>query len=87
MIASSGAILCAVGYFAGSPVVPHNQVFPVNALYNSWIATQRAVATMNYDKSSGSFEYSAESWHCDIAPEVYVLVVGETSRADNWQLF
>ena len=56
---------------------PHNQVFPINALYNSWIATQRAVATMNYDKSSGNFEYSAESWHCDIAPEVYVLVVGK----------
>ncbi len=87
MIASTGAVLCGVGYFAGSPVVPHNQVFPINALYNSWIATQRAVATMNYDKSSGTFEYRAESWHCDIAPEVYVLVVGETSRADNWQLF
>lgn len=61
-------------------------VFPVNVVNNTVMAARRTAATQEYFEKSASFNYGAESTRDNGIPEVYVLVIGETSRADNWQL-
>lgn len=61
-------------------------VFPVNVVNNTVMAARRTAATQQYFEKSASFNYGAESTRDSELPEVYVLVIGETSRADNWQL-
>ncbi len=62
-------------------------IFPLNVIYNTATAIQRTVATDNYRDTSAGFSYGAESSRPSGKKEIYVMVVGETSRADNWQLF
>lgn len=62
-----------------------NDMFPVNVCYNLTLAVQRQVASTRYPQTSANFRYEAVS--ADTLPdEVIVMVVGETSRAANWQL-
>lgn len=64
-----------------------DDIFPVNVTYNLVLAVQRAAKSANYKETSKNFTYKAHKSQNDTIPEVYVLVVGETSRADNWSLF
>ena len=65
----------------------NSDIFPVNVIHNTIIAIQRTKATGNYYKTSEGFSYKARSSRPADKKEVYVLVIGETSRADDWQLF
>lgn len=65
----------------------NSDIFPVNVIHNTIIAIQRTKATGNYYKTSEGFSYKAHSSRPADKKEVYVLVIGETSRADDWQLF
>lgn len=62
-------------------------IFPVNVVHNMVTAVVRTDATARYFETSAGFDYRAASLRPGNLREVYVLVVGETSRADNWQLF
>lgn len=62
-------------------------IFPANVGANTVIAMQRMVDTHNYYQTSARFSHHAVATRGADEPEVYVLVIGETSRADNWQLF
>jgi len=62
-------------------------IFPVNVFQNTVTAVKRTIATENYLHTSANFSYGARSTRPSGKKEIYVLVVGETSRADNWQLF
>lgn len=61
-------------------------VFPVNVVYNMKVAFDRSAESHRYPLTSAGFKYDAKSLRPDSLPEVYVMVIGETSRADNWQL-
>ncbi|MCM1032936.1 MAG: lipid A phosphoethanolamine transferase [Odoribacter sp.] len=61
-------------------------VFPFNVFSNTVTAVQRTIATNNYYKTSAAYDHHARSSRPTGLKEVYVLVIGETSRADNWQL-
>lgn len=61
-------------------------VFPFNVFSNTVTAAQRTIATNNYYKTSAAYDHHARSSRPTGLKEVYVLVIGETSRADNWQL-
>lgn len=65
----------------------NRDIFPVNVIHNTIIAAQRTKATGNYYKTSEGFSYKAHSNRPVDKKEIYVLVIGETSRADDWQLF
>lgn len=65
----------------------NSDIFPVNVIHNTIIAIQRTKATGDYYKTSEGFSYKARSSRPADKKEVYVLVIGETSRADDWQLF
>lgn len=61
-------------------------IFPLSALSNICEAVNRVRALSNYADTSAGFTYDARPTHDPDSREVYVLVIGETSRADNWQL-
>lgn len=64
-----------------------NQLYPVNVCYNLYLAFGRNAASENYREASRDFKFDARSEHDAEAPEVYVMVVGETARAHNFSLY
>lgn len=64
-----------------------NQLYPVNVCYNLYLAFERNAASENYREASRDFKFDARSEHSATAPEVYVMVVGETARAHNFSLY
>lgn len=92
-ILAAGALLMILG--GVSAVISTRQsedydakddIFPANVIYNIKVAADRTVAATHYDDTSANFKYNATSCHPDSLPEVYIMVIGETSRAINWQL-
>lgn len=64
----------------------HEDIYPANVIYNLGFATQKWMRSEKYPESSKDFTFQAQK---DIHPqkrEIYVLVVGEASRAENWSL-
>lgn len=63
-----------------------DDIFPVNVCYNFKLALNRYAHAKGYEMTSRDFRFNAVSTDADSIPEVIVLVIGETSRACNWQL-
>lgn len=89
----TGAILAVLGgacagwaYAADSDYSVRRQLFPYNVSVNIYDAGQRANESLHYDQTSAAFTHNATTLRPDSLRQVYVLVIGETSRADNWQL-
>jgi glucan phosphoethanolaminetransferase (alkaline phosphatase superfamily) len=61
-------------------------LFPVNVTANLINAVERSLLTGSYHHTSENFTYDAHSTAPAEEREVYLAVIGETSRADNWQL-
>lgn len=61
-------------------------LYPVNAFYNVYLAFDRTMRTARYHDTSSDFRYLPTSSHNLDDREVYIIVIGETSRAANWQL-
>lgn len=61
-------------------------LFPVNVCHNVRLAFTRQVHSVQYVSRSAAFRYDAVPLDSAGTPKVLVLVIGETSRADNWQL-
>lgn len=61
-------------------------LFPVNVIHNLVTAVKRGMASAAYPETSAGFQFGAVSTRDSLEKEVYILVIGETSRADNWQL-
>ncbi len=82
----AGLLLLAVSFFQTRKYNPLTDLFPLNALYNVGIAVDRTVKTADYEKTSAGYSYMATDSRPDSIAEIYVAVIGETSRGDNWQL-
>ena len=74
-------------YVAVDDYCMRNQLYPVNVCYNLYLAFERNAASENYREASRDFKFDARSEHSATAPEVYVMVVGETARAHNFSLY
>ena len=83
----AGLVMLAANYVVDKSFKAQDDVFPINGTYNVGLAIQRAIKQSNYTETSRNFTYRASSTRNDTIPEIYVLVVGETSRADNWSLY
>ena len=70
-----------------TPYSPTNDMFPLNAVCNFGMAFGRQKASAEYKEASKDFRFYAKCDFRDKEPETVVLVIGETSRADNWQLY
>lgn len=82
-----GVVLLAVNYFVTPSFKLRNDVFPFNAAYNTGLAVQRVIKTSNYENTSRDFSYHATSTLPDSVPQITVLIIGETARADNWGIY
>lgn len=85
-VLGAGALCFATSFLSARPYRPHCDLYPVNVLYNLYLAVDRTVKVAKYHKTSANFTFKAKSEHPDSIPEIYVVFVGETSRADNWQI-
>ena len=80
-------ILLGVNYAVDKKFRLLDHIFPVNTCYNLLLSGERYLDGLNYDKTSSGFVYHAVNERPDSLPEVYVLVVGETLRADNMGIY
>ena len=64
-----------------------DQLYPINVCYNLYLAIERNAASENYQQASRNFRFDAQSEHPADAPEIYVMVVGETARAHDFSLY
>lgn len=62
-------------------------VFPINVGYNLGLSIAEAHRISHYAETSKDFEYHAHRDSIVAGREIYVLVIGEASRASNWQLY
>ena len=62
-------------------------IFPINVCYNCYLAFERTEDVERYKETSQNFTFDAHSVHAAEQPEIYVFVIGETSRACNWGLY
>lgn len=74
---------CCIG-IKGYSLTTH--LFPANIFKNLVLAFERVDRLEKYHECSRDYTYDARSERPDSLAEVYVMVVGETSRGDNWQL-
>lgn len=84
-VACAGLVAFVVAFVLPGGYRPHRELFPVNVSYNMGMAAYRTALAKEYKVSSAPFTFGAEAC-IDSVPPVIVLVIGETSRADNWQL-
>lgn len=79
-----GMLVVCVG--ADEAYSMRNDIFPLNVGYNISLAVDHSVRLGHYSDSSRGFSFDARSTRPDTLVETYVLVIGETSRADHWQI-
>lgn len=86
-IGAIGLFCLLASYLVVDDYRMRNQLYPVNICYNLYLAFERNAASENYREASRDFKFEARSEHSFTAPEVYVMVVGETARAHNFSLY
>lgn len=62
-------------------------IYPANVMYNFYYAWGKWSRSMNYPVTSKDFVFNATRDTTHDRREIYVLVVGEASRAENWSLW
>lgn len=85
-IAVIGMVFMVCSYIFSSNYAIKRDLYPVNALYNVYLACDRTVRTGNYYVTSDGYKYNSIPTHPSEEREVYILIIGETSRADNWNI-
>lgn len=83
----SGMLLLFITEWSDGKYEFKSDFYPVNVCYNACLAVQRDAKTKAYYQTSEDFSFHASSSHAANKREVYVVVIGETSRAANWQLY
>ena len=86
-IGAIGLFCLLASYLVVDDYRMRNQLYPVNVCYNLYLAFERDAASENYREASRDFKFDARSEHSATAPEVYVMVVGETARTHNFSLY
>lgn len=87
-----GAVFIALSYVAypkdsDFDYRAEDHVYPANIFYNLYLACRESSRVADYRKDVAGFRFNARSVHAADSAEVYVLVIGETARADNFQLY
>lgn len=67
--------------------VLRDEIFPINVLYNAKICAQEFRRMQHFERTSEGFRFNARRTAQTKGREIYVYVIGEASRAMNWQLF
>lgn len=65
----------------------NQDVYPLNAIHNLGFAVNKWDKVKRYPQTSDDFTFNATREKKSDQREIYVLIVGETARADNWELY
>lgn len=87
IVFSLGALLLIACYIILPRFSVRRNIFPVNVIANMIEAVNRTIDTTHYPSTSAPCSFSPTLTHDRDLREIYVLIIGETSRADNWQLY
>ncbi len=90
-----GAVILALGLamiyparqLSGNESILKNDVFPINVFYNLKLSISEHYRMLRYEQSSEGFSYEAVRREPSKEREIYLFVIGEASRAANWQLY
>ena len=82
----TAAIVGTVMVVAGSATLQFN-VFPFNVLENIYRSVDEFVKVRRYPASSADFSFDVANHKSGNHREIYVMVIGEASRAANWQMY
>lgn len=86
-IISGGIGVLGLAYVFDSGYKILNNLYPVNACYNLCLAIDRSWISAHYKETSADFKFHSRPTHPADSTEVYVMVVGETARAQNFGLY
>lgn len=65
----------------------HEDVYPVDVAYNLNFAVRKWNHSKQYLETSKGFTFGAQKKVSAPEREIYVLIIGETSRAENWSMY
>lgn len=82
-----GAVLVLCSFCFSKGFSLHHDIYPVNVAYNMCLAIDRQISNNRYFDTSKDFTFGARAEHRPDEREIYVLVIGETARADNFGIY
>lgn len=82
-----GMLLLVVCYARVQDFSFVNDIYPANVLDNLDIAIRRTVSVSKYAETSSHFTFGAKSTRAADEQETYILVIGETARAENFGIY
>ncbi|MEG1623211.1 MAG: lipid A phosphoethanolamine transferase [Alistipes sp.] len=95
LVAGVGGVVFATGllllipayWFNEDKNVLKTEIFPLNVFYNLKLSLSEYQKVRHFEETSQDFSFEAK--HCSLSDkrEIYVLVIGEASRACDWQLY
>ncbi len=85
---AAGLSTLAASYMSGDYSIAID-LYPVNVCYNIGLAVDRTIKTEKYHKTSSGFRFNSkkEVLNDSTTREIAIVIIGETSRAENWQIF
>ena len=95
IIGMTGAALFSTGLLLLWPAyrmsedrhVLRDQIFPINAFYNMGVCASEFRKVSHFSETSDGFSFEAIRTDSVAGREIYVYIIGEASRAMNWQLY
>ena len=84
---AAGALFLGLGLWTLPSYRPLCDLYPLNVMYNVELTGERLYDAAHYDETSANFKFHAATTHPADSAEVYVLLLGETARADHFQLY
>lgn len=83
-----GAVALIPAYHTGKERrVLRDEIFPINVCYNVLLSAQELRKTYHYEETTADFRFEAHRTSEVEGREIYVYIIGEASRAMNWQLY
>ncbi|HJA98596.1 MAG TPA: lipid A phosphoethanolamine transferase [Candidatus Alistipes avicola] len=67
--------------------VMKTDIFPVNVMHNIYLCASEFRKTSRFEKTSAQFSYRAHRTARSSKREIYVYIIGEAARAENWQIY
>ena len=86
-ITVAGLLSVTTAYLADPTFRLLNNVFPLNVTYNLYLAVERSWISAHYQERVADFRFDAVATHPHDSAEVYVMVIGETARSNNFSLY
>ena len=83
----TGTVFAGLARWQDSSFRIQLHIFPANVFYNMKLAVRSFEKSCAYHETSRDFRFHAQSSRSPGEREIYILVIGETGRADNWGLY